>query len=131
MNFNPDEVAASSDDPDQMTITDLYRMIRIYEKRGMDAGKLWMILHLRISVPWACLILGIVGAALGSRPQRSGSSVGLGLSVIIVFVYYVIMSFSKSLGEAEYLPPLFAAWIANAVFLAIGLVLCSRANKLG
>lgn len=131
LSFNPDEVKTSSDDPDQMTITELYRTIRIFDKRGMDAGKLWMILHLRISVPWACLILGIVGAALGSRPQRSGSSVGLGLSVIIVFVYYVIMSFSKSLGEAQYMPPLIAAWTANAVFLTVGLFLCSRANRLG
>jgi lipopolysaccharide export system permease protein len=110
---------------------DLYRTIQIFQKRGMDTGKLWMLLHLRISVPWACLILGIVGASLGSRPQRSGSSVGLGLSVIIVFVYYVIMSFSKSLGEAQYLPPLIAAWIANAVFLTVGLILCKRANRLG
>lgn len=129
--FNPDEIKKNTQDPDQMTIPVLYQTIRLYERTGMDAGKLWMYLHLRVSVPWACLILAIVGAALGSRPQRSGSSVGLGLSVIIVFVYYVIMSFSKSLGEAAYLPPIIAAWIPNAVFLAVGARLCVRANRLG
>lgn len=46
--------------------------------------------------------------ALGGRPQRSSSSMGLGLSVIIVFVYYVIMSFTSSLGEAAYIPPFIA-----------------------
>lgn len=129
--FSPDEVKKNTQDPDQMTLSLLYGTIRLYERTGMDAGKLWMLLHLRISVPWACVILAIVGAALGSRPQRSGSSVGLGLSVIIVFVYYVIMSFSKSLGEAGYLPSLLAAWTANAVFLAVGSWLCVRANRLG
>lgn len=129
--FNPDEIKQNIEDPDQMTIPMLFKAIRLYEGMGADTGKLWMILHLRISVPWACVILALVGAALGSRPQRSGSSVGLGLSVIIVFIYYVIMSFSKSLGESAYLPPIIAAWAANAIFLAVGCVLCARANRLG
>lgn len=131
MAFKPDEVKRDVIDPDQMTIVQLYEAIKLYGIRGMDTSKLWMMMHLRISIPWACIILSLVGAALGSRPQRSGSSVGLGLSVIIVFVYYVIMSFSKSLGEAEYLPPLIAAWLPNVSFLTVGLYLCARANRLG
>lgn len=131
MAFKPDEIKRDAVDPDQMMITQLYETIKLYRSRAMDTGELWMLMHLRISVPWACVILSLVGAALGSRPQRSGSSVGLGLSVIIVFVYYVIMSFSKSLGEAAYLPPLVAAWLPNASFLVVGLRLCTRANRLG
>lgn len=129
--FNPEEIKKKVEDPDQMTIPMLYQTIRLNEAIGTDSGKLWMLLHLRISLPWACMILAIVGAALGSRPQRSGSSVGLGLSVIIVFVYYVIMSFSRSLGESAYLPPFVAAWTANSIFLIVGSVLCVRANRLG
>ena len=55
---------------------------------------------------------------------------GLGLSVIIVFVYYIILSFTQSLG-CGYLHPVFAAWIANIVFLIIGAGLTLRANRLG
>ena len=90
-----------------------------------------MALQLRIAVPWACLIFAMLGAALGSRPQRSSSSVGFGYSVVIIFVYYVIMSFSRALGESGTLPPLIAAWTANLVFLVISIWLCSRANRLG
>lgn len=131
MVFRPDEILRNVDDPDQMTIPQLYAAIKIFERAGMETKSLWMILHLRVSIPWACVILAIVGSALGSRPQRSGSSVGLGLSVIIVFVYYVIMSFSRSLGEAAYLPPVVAAWIPNVSFLVVGSYLCVRANRLG
>jgi len=129
--FKPDEIKRNIDDPDQMTLPQLYTAIKILERVGLETNKLWMMLHLRVSIPWACICMAIVGAALGSRPQRSGSSVGLGLSVIIVFVYYVIMSFSRSLGEAAYLPPPVAAWIPNAAFLAVGTFLCIRANRLG
>ena len=131
LNLNPAEVSNSSDDPDQMTIGQLYQLIKINTARGGDNSKLWMVLHMRIAVPWACIVLALVGAAFGSRPQRTNSSVGLGVSVIIVFVYYVILSFTQSLGEAGYLPPFLAAWIANVVFLIIGGLLCARANKLG
>lgn len=131
LNMTPTDVAKSTQKPEQMTIPELMEFIKINEKSGVNVSKLWMLLHLRLSVPWACMVLALVGAALGSRPQRSSSGVGLGLSVIIVFVYYVILSFTQSLGDAGYLPPFVAAWIANIIFLIIGALLCKNANNLG
>ena len=131
LNLNPEEAARSSRTPDEMTLNELFREIEMMKQKGMDVSKIVMIMNLRFSVPWACLVLAIVGAAVGSRPQRSSSGMGLGLSVIIVFVYYIILSFTQSLGDAEYLHPVFAAWIANIVFLIIGAGLTLRANRLG
>ncbi|MEG1501812.1 MAG: LPS export ABC transporter permease LptG [Synergistaceae bacterium] len=131
LNMNPNDVSNVETKPDQMTIPELLTAIKIASKSGLDTSSLWMVLHIRISVPWACVVLALVGAALGSRPQRSSSSVGLGLSVIIVFVYYVILSFTQSFGDAGYLPPLLAAWVANIIFLVVGLLLCKNANRLG
>lgn len=131
LNLNPGEAARAARTPDEMTLNELFREISMMKQKGMDVSKIVMILNLRFSVPWACLVLAIVGAAVGSRPQRSSSGMGLGLSVIIVFVYYVILSFTQSLGDAGYLHPVFAAWIANIVFLIIGGGLTLRANRLG
>ena len=131
LNLNPEEAARSSRTPDEMTLNELFREIEKMKQKGMDVSKIVMIMNLRFSVPWACLVLAIVGAAVGSRPQRSSSGMGLGLSVIIVFVYYIILSFTQSLGDAGYLHPVFAAWIANIVFLIIGAGLTLRANRLG
>ena len=131
LNLNPDAAARSTRTPDEMTLNELFREIEMMKQKGMDVSKIVMIMNLRFSVPWACLVLAIVGAAVGSRPQRSSSGMGLGLSVIIVFVYYIILSFTQSLGDAGYLHPVFAAWIANIVFLIIGAGLTLRANRLG
>ena len=131
LNMSPNDISDSSSNPDQMSIPELYRAIEIKDKMGDVTRDLWMTLQLRIAVPWACLIFAILGAALGSRPQRSSSGVGLGFSVIIIFVYYVIMSFSRALGESGTMPPAAAAWNANIVFFAMGIWLCRRANKLG
>ena len=131
LDLNPEEAVRTARTPDEMTLNELFREIKMMKQKGMDVSKILMILNLRFSVPWACLVLAIVGAAVGSRPQRSSSGMGLGLSVIIVFVYYVILSFTQSLGDAGYLHPVFAAWIANIVFLIIGGGLTLRANRLG
>lgn len=131
LNLNPNEIARASRTPDEMSIPEIYREIKLNDKNGKDNSKLIMMLNLRISVPWACVVLALAGAALGSRPQRSSTGMGLGLSVLIVFIYYVILSFTQSLGEAGYLPPFIAAWIANVIFLVVGGWLCVRANKLG
>lgn len=131
LDLNPEEAVRTARTPDEMTLNELFREIKMMKQKGMDVSKIVMILNLRFSVPWACLVLAIVGAAVGSRPQRSSSGMGLGLSVIIVFVYYVILSFTQSLGDAGYLHPVFAAWIANIVFLIIGGGLTLRANRLG
>lgn len=131
LNLAPDELKHTSEDPDQMGVRELYKLIKTKNKMGEDPSKLWVALHFRISIPWACVVLALVGAALGSRPQRTNSSRGVGLSVIIVFVYYVIMSFARSTGEAGLIPPFLSAWLANIVFMILGIRLCQKANRLG
>ncbi|MDO4987743.1 MAG: LptF/LptG family permease [Synergistes sp.] len=131
LSLGPSEITMSGGSPDEMTISELLSAIDLKEKMGEGTTALWMALHLRLAVPWACLIFGVLGAALGSRPQRSSSSVGFGLSVIIIFAYYVIMSFSRALGDSGKIPAVLAAWMANAVFLAVSARMCVRANKLG
>jgi lipopolysaccharide export system permease protein len=131
LDFAPSDVDKDSMDPEEMSLDELYVTMRSAEKQGNNAGRLRMMFYLRISVPWACVVLALVGAAVGGRPQKSSSGVGLGFSIVIVFCYYVIMSLCKSLGEANLVSGIVAAWIPNAVFLAVGVVLIRRANRLG
>ena len=77
LNLNPEEAARTARTPDEMTLNELFREINMMKQKGMDVSKIVMILNLRFSVPWACLVLAIVGAAVGSRPQRSSSGMGL------------------------------------------------------
>jgi lipopolysaccharide export system permease protein len=128
---SPSNIDSSMSDPSEMSLPELYKTIKLAVTQGNDIGELWMLFNLRIAIPWSSVVLVLVGASVGSRPQRSSSGMGLGLSVVIVFVYYVIMSFCKTLGEAGFLPGVFAAWIPNVVFLIIGSLLARRANRFG
>lgn len=131
LGMTPSQVGRSSSDPSQMNLPELRQAIENLTAQGVDTGKMSMMFHLRLAVPWASVVLALVGATVGSRPQRSRAGMGLGLSVIIVFVYYVILSFCQSLGETNYIPAAIAAWIPNTAFLILGGCLAKRANQLG
>ncbi|MGC9372444.1 MAG: LPS export ABC transporter permease LptG [Thermovirgaceae bacterium] len=127
--LEPGKIARASRDPDEMSALELREYIGIMEKQGANTDPLLVMFHLKLSLPWACVILALLGSSLGVRPHRTGSGVGLAVSVMVVFVYYVLMSFFKSFGEAGYLPPLVAAWMPNVVFFAYALRLAFRANR--
>jgi lipopolysaccharide export system permease protein len=131
IDMNPSTLGSEVSRPDEMNLRELYLTMKNAEQKGNDAARLAMYFYLRIAVPWASVVLALVGATVGSRPQRSSSGMGLGLSVVIVFCYYVIMSLCRSMGEYNFIPGLVAAWIPNAVFLTVGLFLVRRANRLG
>jgi lipopolysaccharide export system permease protein len=130
LDLTPTQVARSSLKPDEMSLSQLREHIAIMKAQGANLVPLWVSYHLHIAIPWASLVLALIGAALGVRPQRRGGmGVGFGLSVLIVFAYYVVMSMGRALGESGHIPPLVAAWLANVVFLGFGGLLTLRANR--
>jgi lipopolysaccharide export system permease protein len=84
--------------------------------------------QLRLAVPWASLGLALIGLPLGIRPQRTSTGVGLGISLAIILVYYIIISMMRILGQQEALPPALADWIPNLLLYTIGLGLLINAS---
>ena len=131
LSLTPTQVASSSQDPDSMSLKQLKAHISLMEAQGANLVPLWVSFHLHLAVPWASVVLALIGAALGVRPQRKsgGMGMGFGLSVLIVFAYYVVMSMGRALGESGNIPPILAAWLPNIIFLSCGGFLTARANR--
>jgi lipopolysaccharide export system permease protein len=83
----------------------------------------------RIAIPFSCLVFGLFGIPLGLQPHRTSKSIGLGLSIIFIFIYYLLMTISRSLGENGILLPFAAAWLPNVLFGAVGIMLMVRAGR--
>ena len=75
-----------------------------------ELGVLW---HQRLAVPFAAVVFALLGASMGIRPQRQSASVGLGVSILVIFAYYVVMFVAMALGQTQQLPPWLAAWAPN------------------
>ncbi|WP_024821759.1 MULTISPECIES: LptF/LptG family permease [Aminobacterium] len=128
LDLSPQQVEQASRKPKEMSATELLVHIRLLKAQGARLAPLWVMFHLKLAVPWASVVLAILGASLGVRSHRTGSGVGFGLSVVIVFVYYVVMSFCKALGETEHMMPFIAAWLPNVLFLLVGSFFARKAN---
>jgi len=126
--LSPQEVDRSSKRPQEMGLVELYRHIKMAEEQGIDTRPMWVIFNMRLAIPWAAVVLGLLGTSMGVRSPRGGRGVSLGLSVVVVFGYYVVMSFSRAFGEGGYLNPILSAWLPNLSFLAIGSILARKAN---
>jgi LPS export ABC transporter permease LptF/LPS export ABC transporter permease LptG len=104
----------------------------LQKARASDAiSARWYLIefHRRFALPTACLVLALVGIPLGLSSKKSGKSGGFVLTILLVFVYYVISLLGVSLARQGRVPPWFGAWLADFAFLALALFLLFRAEK--
>jgi len=85
--------------------------------------------HQKIAIPVTCLVFGLFGVPLGIRPHRASRAIGLGISIVFIFMYYVLMTAGMALGRNGPIPPFWSAWLPNIVFGIAGLVLLYRVAK--
>lgn len=95
-------------------------------KDGQDRVKAGIELHQRFAFPLACLILPMVGIPLSISTQRAGKSVGIVFSLLLSFVYWMVMIGGVALANQHLLPVWLAIWMANLLFAAAGLFLLSQ-----
>lgn len=122
----PDRISASQKDADEMTIRELREQIKILDENAVNTNKLKVEMYNRFSLPLASLVCAIVGAPLGMQKQRGSSSIGFGISVVVIFIYYTIMTLGNALGNGGRIPPYFAAFLPDIVCGIAGIYLVYR-----
>lgn len=129
LNVRPELFIRKAKHPDQMNFQELYDYVRSKSKSGVKVSNELVQLHMKIAFPLASFIIVLFGAPLASMPRRSGLAFSFGATLIISFVYYVLLKFGQSLGYNEKLPPALAAWMGNIVFGVLGLVILFKSRK--
>ena len=124
----PREILARSKDPADMTIRELQGYIDVLRRTGEAVTKYLVWLHSRVALPMSSIVFALLALPLGLRPHRSGSSIGLGLTVLIIILYYLLFSTGLALGENGRLPAFWAVWSPNFIVAAIGVYLLWRAR---
>jgi LPS export ABC transporter permease LptG len=86
-------------------------------------------LHYRFALPVASLVLALVGISLGLSTRKGGKAVGLILTILLVFIYYIIMAFGLSFAKQGRLPPVIGLWLANFIFAAAGILMLAQLHS--
>jgi len=126
MTERPVDMMAKPRDPQEMRYAELSRFIRALERSGGDASVLRVERALKIAIPVTCLVIALFGAPLATSTQRGGTAYGIGLSLAITVTFLMLIQLTKAVGGKGLIAPDLAAWIPNALFAVVGVVLLTR-----
>lgn len=113
----------------EMTISDLSGKIAEMKGKGGDSRPYQLELQKKFSIPFACIVFGLIGAPLGIQSRRGGRAWGFSLSLAIFLIYYVSLTGGESLGDKGVISPFLAMWAPNIVFLGMGLYLTVKTAR--
>ncbi len=83
----------------------------------------------RLALPVAALVLALVGIPLGLSTRKGGKAVGLMLTILLVFIYYIMMAFGWSLAKQGRISPLVGLWTANLLFAVAGILMLANLRR--
>jgi lipopolysaccharide export system permease protein len=87
-----------------------------YRKLGVQAWSPLVEIHKKFSIPFAALILGFLGVAMGVLFRRGEKLASFVMSIAVAIVYYVFLLAGEPLGKQGRLSPFWAMWSANFFF---------------
>ncbi|MEP6621344.1 MAG: LptF/LptG family permease [bacterium] len=126
MTERPEDLMSKPRDPQELRYADLSQFIKSLERSGGDANELRVERALKIAIPITCLVIAMFGAPLATSTQRGGTAYGIGVSLATTVTFLMLIQLTKAVGQKDVLPPDIAAWVPNALFAVVGLVLLVR-----
>ena len=126
-------VNSTSNDPYSVNSKQLRSQINAMQATGQGGSALDVLkitLAQRLSFPFAAFIAVVLAlplaAQIGRKGKNLGTALGVALSVLLLFVYYLMMSAFSALGKNEAMNPYLAAWAPNIIMGAVGTILFWR-----
>jgi lipopolysaccharide export system permease protein len=128
---SPFELAEPDKNTDDMSAGELMNYFDRIRLSG-DKKKILTVavtIQRKLAFPFVCIVFSLMGAAMGVRPQRTGKATSFGVSVLLIFGYYLVMFVSGALGQAEIISPFLAGWLPNIMGITMGGFMIFNAAK--
>jgi lipopolysaccharide export system permease protein len=109
--------------PKDMTIKELKEEIGRMKAAGVDYIPLLTEIHRKLAMAFSSFVFVLVGLPLAINTRRREKSVGFGMSLIVLTIYYLLLIGGQALSLRNIVSPLIGMWTANLIYFAIGLIL--------
>ena len=123
----PKDLISRGTDYEYMNFTDLGNYIKNFSETSPKLiTRLRVDLYQKLSIPFASLVVILIGAGFALRVRQRGKAtalLGIGMSIVIGFIYYAFMASCIALGKSGILPVFVSAHLANILFGSIGIFL--------
>jgi len=128
----PEQLALYQKDPEQMSfseLTDMVSYLKAHPDRPLDQiRELDVDRWNKLALPLSSLVFAMLATPLAIRTHRSASSVGMGMSIFVLFIYWMTWHYTSSLAVQGNAPPVVGAFAADVLGIVAGLVLLKRAS---
>jgi lipopolysaccharide export system permease protein len=128
----PIDLANRGRDYGEMSIHQALDYLKVIELSGDEKKirKLKVRIQEKMALPFVCIVFGLVGAALGVRPQNANKATSFGICVGLIFAYYLLSFLTSAMGVWGILTPFLSAWTPNFLGLGAGILLLIRSTRL-
>ena len=123
LSLNPDTVFPRDGPPlgtREMSIPQLQARAAELQRDGIYPHTELFEIQKKFSIPFACLVFGLIGLALGASNRRDGKLASFVVGLGVIFLYYIVLWLGQSLVRGHIVPPWLAAWAPNIVLGALG-----------
>ncbi len=113
----PKELMMFQKDPRQMSFSEMTRLVSHLKKypdrapeeiRQLDVDR-WN----KLALPLSSLVFAMIALPLAVQPQRNSSSVGMGLSVLLILLYWICWRYTTSLAVQGTIAPIAGAFFCG------------------
>jgi lipopolysaccharide export system permease protein len=125
----PEDFVRQEIEPEEMGYQQLKRFAERLTAEGYDATRYFVDLHIKIAFPFVILIMALMGVPVALWKKEMGTPVAVSIGIAVCFLYLLVLGLSRTLGFAGVLPPILSAWLANSLFLFLGVYLLMQVDR--
>lgn len=85
--------------------------------------------HRKFTLSFACIVLFLIGAPLGSIIRKGGLGLPLVFSIIFFIIFHMINTFGEKFVEESVASPFVGMWLSSMILLPIGFFLTFKAMR--
>jgi len=123
--ISPESIYKVSKSSTDMSLREIEYLIR-KAKNTETKAKLEVKFYQKLFLPFSCIVFSLLGLSISFFPIFRGSSWSFGVTILVVFFYYVMFSVLGAMGDAMIISPVLTGLIPIVFFLIIGLFLLYR-----
>ncbi|ACK72133.1 permease YjgP/YjgQ family protein [Gloeothece citriformis PCC 7424] len=127
----PLDIAKGKQNPAEMSIAEAKEYLRIVKlsKNEPRARKVEVRIQEKYALPFVCIVFGLIGSAIGLKPQNNNKATSFGICIILIFSYYLLSFIASSMGIWGIISPVVSAWLPNTLGIIAGTVLLVQTAK--
>lgn len=104
----------------QLSVAEILNYKRLHPESSADMDMLDTKLHGRLAAPWTCVVIVLIALPFGAITGRRNVFAGVSSSIVICFIYFVLLQIALAVGSRGFVYPWLAAWFPNIFFAAGG-----------